>query len=329
MFWNSAIEFQCIIAIMQTIITLKAAIPPELNNKRLDQALSHLIPEHSRSRLQEWIKQGFVKVDGKLWRAKDKVQTGANIEINATIETATESTPQDIPIEVVYEDEDLIVINKPAGLVIHPGAGQKDRTLLNALLHSYPELQQLPRAGIVHRLDKETSGLLVVARTLEAHSKLVKALATHQVKREYVAIVNGVMTAGGTIDAPIGRHKTKRTHMAVIASGKPAITHYRVIQKFPAHTLVQLNLETGRTHQIRVHLAHINYPIVGDPVYGGRLKIPAHATPALQKALKNFKRQALHARKLGLKHPRTGKFMEWEAPLPGDIRNLLAELQAS
>lgn len=302
-------------------------VPPELNHKRLDQALTILFPEHSRARFQEWIKQGFVTVDHKFLRAKDKVVAGANIEIIATAANAIEAQPQAIDLNIIYEDSDIIIINKPAGLVVHPGAGQKDSTLLNALLHHYPELQQLPRAGIVHRLDKDTSGLLVIARTLAAHHNLVKALQLRQIKREYIAIVNGVMTAGGTIDAPIGRHKTKRTHMTVIESGKPAVTHYRILQKFSAHTLVKLILESGRTHQIRVHLAHIHYPIVGDPVYGGRLKIPANCSSNLQAALKNFKRQALHARRLALKHPRTGKLMEWEAPIPPDMQKLIQELQ--
>lgn len=308
---------------MRPTVTLNAIIPPELDAKRLDQALSILVPQYSRSRLQTWIKQGCIKVNDKILRAKDKVATGQNISIEATIEAIDQWEPQPIELNVVYEDPDIIVINKPVGLVIHPGAGQKDQTLLNALLHRYPELKNLPRAGIIHRLDKDTSGLLVVARTLEAHTKLVAALQQRQVKREYVTIVNGVMTAGGKIEAPIGRHKTKRTLMAVVENGKPAITHYRVLQRFTAHTLVRLILETGRTHQIRVHLAHINYPIVGDPTYGGRTKIPANVSEPLRQALKNFKRQALHAQKLGLTHPRTGKTLEWEAPLPQDMQELL------
>jgi len=303
--------------------TLETTIPQTLHLKRLDLALSALVPEHSRARLQKWIKAGFVKVNDKFLRAKDKVLSGQIIKINAVIENTSEDNPQAMPLNIIYQDEDILVLNKPVGLVIHPGAGQKDNTLLNGLLHQFPELHKIPRAGIVHRLDKNTSGLLVVARNLTAQTKLVKALQKHDITRIYTALVNGVMTAGGTIVAPIGRHKTKRTHMSVIGSGKPATTHYRVLKRFACHTLVELKLETGRTHQIRVHLAHINYPIVGDNVYGTRVRIPANCSKELRSALQNFKHQALHASCLILKHPVTRETLKFEAPLPEDMVMLL------
>lgn len=313
---------------MNSIITLKSTITPELEGKRLDQALCQLFPEYSRARLQHWIKADAVKVDGKILRAKDKVKAGNNIDINTSIEiTDSWQEPQEIPLDIIYEDHDIIVLNKPVGLVIHPGAGQKDQTLLNALLYRYPELKKIPRAGIVHRLDKDTSGLLVIARTLEAHTKLVAALQKREIKREYVAIVNGVLTAGGSINEPIGRHKTMRTKMAVTPGGKHAITHYRVIAKSAAYTLVHVILETGRTHQIRVHFAHIKHPIVGDPTYGGRLKIPGNINEKLEEYIKNFNRQALHARKLTLTHPRTGELMTFEAKLPKDMEKLIKLLR--
>lgn len=301
-------------------------VSEELNRKRLDQALTILLPQHSRSRIQDWIEAGFVKVDGKILRSKDKVKTGQQIAIDAIIALTQTEIAQPIELNIVYEDEDIIIINKPPGLVVHPGAGQADSTLLNALLHHDPKLGAVPRAGIIHRLDKDTSGLLVVARNLEAHTNLVAAMQQRKIKREYEAIVNGALTAGGTIEAPIGRHQTKRTQMAVTSRGKPAITHYRIIKRFSAHTHIRVILETGRTHQIRVHLAHIGYPVVGDPAYGSRVKIPANCSHNLRETLQNFKRQALHARKLGLYHPRTGEYMEWEAELPHDMLNLINQL---
>lgn len=311
---------------INTSIKLTKIIPVELDKNRLDLALSTLLPEYSRAKIQEWIKAGYITVNGKALRTKDKVHTDQIVNINASITTTTTSEPQPIALNIVYEDPDIIIINKPAGLVVHPGAGQADSTMLNALLYRYPELANIPRAGIIHRLDKNTSGLLVVTRNLTAHTKLVTDLQQRKIKREYVAIVNGVMTTGGTIDAPIGRHPTKRTHMTVKENGKSATTHYRIIKRFFAHTYLSVLLETGRTHQIRVHLAHIGYPIVGDPTYGKGLKIPAKCNIALRQTLENFKRQALHAKHLGLKHPRTGKSMEWETKLPEDMKNLLEVL---
>lgn len=301
-------------------------IPVELDQTRLDLALSTLLPEYSRAKIQNWIKAGFVTVDNVVLRAKDKVRADQVININANVTTKTTDQPQAIALDVVYEDQDIIVINKPAGLVTHPGAGCADNTLLNALLYRYPELSNLPRAGIIHRLDKDTSGLLVIAHNLIAHTKLVADLQNRKIKREYAAIVNGVMTTGGTIEAPIGRHPFKRTHMAVKENGKSATTHYRIIKHFPAHTYLKVILETGRTHQIRVHLAHIGYPIVGDPTYGKGLKIPAQCSDVLRQTLMNFKRQALHAERLGLAHPRTGQLMEWEVKPPEDMEKLLQTL---
>lgn len=307
-------------------ITLSHEVPAELNQTRLDVALSTLFPDYSRARLQQWITEGLITVDGKILRKKDKVTMGQTLEIKAPEALTTEAEPQKIALNIIYEDEDLIIVNKPAGLTVHPGAGQKDQTLLNALLYYDPKLANVPRAGIVHRLDKDTSGLLVVARNLTTHHKLVKALQKRKIKREYEAIVYGRIISGGTICAPIDRHHTKRTLMAVVEDGREATTHYRVIERFLHHTHLRLILETGRTHQIRVHLAHIDHPIVGDLVYG-RLKLPKGANPKLAETLKNFKRQALHARCLALTHPSTGELMEWQSPLPKDMQQLLTILR--
>lgn len=308
-------------------LKLTAQVAMEMAGKRLDQALAILFPDFSRSRLQQWIKQERVTIDGVVRRPRDKLLGGERVVLEALIEDQVECCPEDIPLDLIYEDDQIIVINKPVGLVVHPAVGNRDGTLQNALLHHDPDLVQLPRAGIVHRLDKDTSGLLVVARTLGAHRSLVEQLQERAFKREYRAIVTGVMTAGGTVDEPIGRHPTQRTRMAVNFSGKPAVTHYRVLERFRAHTYLKVQLETGRTHQIRVHLSHIRYPIVGDPVYAGRLRLPAGATEALRDEIRGFRRQALHARRLGLTHPVSDEWMEWESPLPDDMEHLLAVLK--
>lgn len=308
-------------------IKLSSEIPEALSGKRLDMALSILFPEYSRARLQEWIKSGYVTVDSKILKPRDPVKTLQKIEILATISIQENAKPQAIELNIIYEDEDIIIINKPVGLVVHPGAGQHDNTLLNAILHHAPKLAQIPRAGIIHRIDKDTSGLLVIAKTIEAHTKLVAAMQEHQIKREYEAVVYGALTSGGTIDAPIGRHKIKRTAMAVTTTGKIAITHYRIIERFTTFTHIKVTLETGRTHQIRVHMAHIHHPIIGDQTYGGRLKIPKNTTAELQEYLQLFKRQALHARKLILNHPKTNKLIEAEAPLQKDMIQLLQLLR--
>lgn len=295
---------------------------------RLDQALAKMFTDYSRSRLQQWVKEGLVTVDGKVCRSRDKVHGGEQINIQARMEQQVECNPQPIPLELLFEDEHLLVINKPIGLVVHPAAGNPDGTLQNALLHYDADLIQLPRAGIVHRLDKNTSGLLVVARTPVAHKMLVEQLQAREVKREYRALVKGVLVAGGTVDAPVGRHPVHRIRQAVVPNGKSAVTHYRVLERFRHHSYLRVNLETGRTHQIRVHMTEIRHPLVGDPVYGGRLQMPAGAPPALQGVLRRFKRQALHARRLGLTHPVSGDWVEWEAPLPEDMVELLEILRA-
>jgi len=308
---------------------LNVEIPEQLAGARLDQALASLFPDYSRARLQRWIKDGHVTVDGKLLRPKDVVHGGEQVSLTVMLTEETHWVPQPLPLDICFEDEAVLVINKPAGLVVHPGAGNQHSTLSNALLHHAPELESVPRAGIVHRIDKDTSGLLVVARTLAAQKSLVEQLQARAFERHYQAVVMGVMTAGGTVDAPIGRHPVNRTRQAVVtiegsSSGKEAITHYRVAERFRRHTLVNVKLETGRTHQIRVHMAHIHYPLVGDPVYGGRLRIPPRATPELDKALRTFKRQALHAASLGFVHPLSGESVSWQAELPDDMQQLLA-----
>ncbi len=302
-------------------------LAPDLAGLRLDQALARALPQYSRARLQGWIEAGAVQVDGRRLRGRDKVLGGEKVVIEARMEAVAGVEAQELPLEIVFKDRALIVINKPAGLVVHPGAGNAGHTLQNALLAFDPKLALVPRAGIVHRLDKDTSGLLVVARTPEVHTALVAALADRDVERHYIALCTGVMTAGGTVDEPIGRHRSVRTRMAVRSDGRPAVTHYRVLKRFRGHTLVRAELETGRTHQIRVHLAHIGYPIVGDPTYGGRRRVPAGATPELLAALAGFKRQALHAARLRLEHPVTGREVEWEAPLPADMASLVEAME--
>jgi 23S rRNA pseudouridine1911/1915/1917 synthase len=303
-------------------------LPAGLAGLRLDQALAKALPQYSRARLQSWIEAGAVEVDGRRPRGRDKVLGGERVHIEARLEANEQVAAEALPLEVVFKDRALIVIDKPPGLVVHPGAGNARHTLQNALLALDPKLAVVPRAGLVHRLDKDTSGLLVVARTPEVHTALVAALAAREIERHYLAVCTGVMTGGGTVDEPIGRHRSQRTRMAVRADGRPAITHYRVVKRFRAHTLVRAELESGRTHQIRVHFAHIGYPVVGDQVYGGRRRLPAGCSPELTAELTGFKRQALHAARLKLAHPLTGRDVEWEAPLPADMSRLIAALEA-
>lgn len=292
--------------------------------KRLDQALALLFPDLSRGRLQAWVEDGLVTVDDQACRKKDKLRGGETLIVNVPdAEPEVTFEPEDIPLDIVYEDDDIIVINKPANMVVHPAAGNWSGTLLNGLLFHDASLASVPRAGIVHRLDKDTTGLMVVAKNLTAHKSLVDSLAERDVSREYIALVQGIIVAGDTIDAPIGRHSRDRKKMAVTIGGKEAITHYRVAARFIAHTLLEVKLETGRTHQIRVHMASMHHPIVGDPVYGGRLRLPVGASDKLVKTLQGFRRQALHARKLGLEHPATGEFMEWSVDLPTDFAEML------
>jgi len=309
---------------------LSIIVPPELKGKRLDQALAELCPQHSRSRLQSWIKSGYIKVDDVTPRQRDVIQGGETIYICAEFESTEKTwTGEAIPLDIIHADSDIIILNKPPGLVVHPGAGNAEHTLLNALLYKFPDLEQIPRAGIVQRLDKDTSGLMIIARSLTAHTYLVDQIQNRLVTREYQGIVAGVMTAGGTVDAPIGRHHIKRKKMTVTDTGKPARTHYRVLKRYRAHTYIQLKLESGRTHQIRVHMAHIRHPLVGDPIYGGRQRFPKSSGPDLLHALQTFPRQALHACRLELLHPSTAATVSWEAPLPDDMKSLLALLETN
>ena len=312
---------------MSDRISLTALVAPESGGQRLDQVAAQLFPDFSRSRLQSWIKEGCLTVDGRAVRPRDTVYGGEKLVLEAEREVQGAWQPEAIELDVVYEDAALIVINKPAGLVVHPAAGHQDGTLLNALLHHAPELAKVPRAGIVHRLDKDTTGLMVVAKTLEAQTDLVAQLQARSVTREYEAVVVGVMTAGGKVDQPIARHGTNRHKMAVMVGGKQAVSHYRVISRFRAHTHVRVKLETGRTHQIRVHMSYIHFPLIGDQTYGGRMRIPAGATRELVELLREFPRQALHARRLELQHPVDGRTMSWEVPLPEDMLHLLALLR--
>jgi len=313
--------------ISKQAIQLRASVPTELGGQRLDQVAEQLFSEHSRSRLAAWIKDGLLTVDGAVLRPRETVHAGAVLELRAEQQAQGEWVAQDIELDIVYEDEQILVLDKPAGLVVHPAAGHADGTLLNALLHHVPGLVNVPRAGIVHRLDKDTTGLMVVAKTLQAQTRLVEQLQARSVSRIYEAIVIGVITSGGKIDAPIGRHGQQRQRMAVVEGGKPAVSHYRVLERFRAHTHTRIKLETGRTHQIRVHMAHVGYPLVGDPLYGGRFRIPPAASQTLVQSLKEFPRQALHARFLELDHPLSGERLKWEAPLPDDLVWLLTLLR--
>ena len=306
----------------------EGTVPDDWSGERVDQALAKLFPDYSRSRLQTWLKEGQILIDGEVKRAKDKVLGGEHINLKVILGSENVWEPENIPLDIVYEDEHLLVVNKPPTMVVHPAAGNYNGTMLNALLHHAPELEAVPRAGIVHRLDKETSGLLVVARTLTSQKLLVEQLQARTFLREYDAIIRGSVTAGSTINKPIGRHPINRKRMAVNDKGKAAITHYRVNERYRLHTKLTVKLETGRTHQIRVHMAYINHAILGDPVYGGRFKIPAASDDAFVEALKGFKRQALHARHLGLVHPATNEFIEWEVEEPQDmidIQNVLRQ----
>ncbi|MBT4519208.1 MAG: 23S rRNA pseudouridine(1911/1915/1917) synthase RluD [Halieaceae bacterium] len=308
-------------------IELTAVVPDSLAGERLDLVAAQLFPDYSRSRLQSWIKKGELRLAGKQHRPRDKVSAGATLTIAAELEQEVSWQPQNIDLNIVHEDDSILVLNKPADLVVHPAAGHADGTLVNALLNHDSTLGAVPRAGIVHRLDRQTSGIMVVAKTLAAHHHLVDQLQARSVKREYCAVCVGAMTGGGTVDKPIGRHPRQRTKMAVLENGgKSAITHYRVSSRFANHTRVTVNLETGRTHQIRVHMAFRHYPLIGDPLYGGRPRIPRGASEDLISALRSFPRQALHARALGLIHPETGIDANFECPLPDDIMELLAIL---
>ncbi|MDE0478413.1 MAG: 23S rRNA pseudouridine(1911/1915/1917) synthase RluD [Gammaproteobacteria bacterium] len=308
-------------------IVRRETVSDSLAGLRLDRAAADLFPEFSRSRLQLWIKSGSLTVNSQSMKQKDRLQSGDVIEIDAELATNDELTAEAMELDVRFEDEHFLIVNKPKNLVVHPAAGHHEGTLLNGLLHSYPELAQLPRAGIIHRLDKDTTGLMLIARTLRAHTELVRQLQERRIERVYQALVHGVLTAGGTVDQPMGRHPVHRTRMAVVGEGKPARTHYRVLERFPAHTHVEISLETGRTHQIRVHMAWLGYPVLGDRTYGGRPKPPAAFPPELTAALGAFGRQALHAYRLSLIHPANKEKTSFDMKLPPDMQNLLELLK--
>lgn len=303
-------------------------IPAELAGLRLDKALARMFPEYSRSRLKEWLLAGAITVDGNSWRPRDAVEGGESVALEPPAEVSVHAEPESMALQVAHEDSDLLVINKPAGLVVHPGAGNPAGTLMNGLLHHAPELEEIPRAGIIHRLDKDTSGLLLVAKTLQAHTALVRLLADREISRQYIAVCNGVLTGGGVIREPISRHPTDRKRMSVQQNGKAAVTHFTVRERFAAHTYIDVKLETGRTHQIRVHFAYRRHALVGDPVYGGRLALPKGASEELIQELRRFKRQALHATRLAFDHPATGKTLALEAAAPEDFQTLIEVLRA-
>ncbi len=294
---------------------------------RLDQTLSTLLPEYSRSKIQEWIREGYVNLNQQPCKPRQKVYANDLVDLDVPVVSRLSDQPQEIEFEILHQDEDIFVINKPDKLVVHPAAGHADGTLVNGLLNIDTQLKQLPRAGIVHRLDKDTTGVMVVARNLKAHHWLVDQLQQRLVKREYVAITQGLITAGRTIETGIARHPVNRKKMSVSENGRLAITHFQVARKFAHHSLIDVQLETGRTHQIRVHLAHIKYPLLGDPVYGGRERIPSGVEPELADLIHNFGRQALHARRLSFSHPRSGKYCQYEAGLPPDFQTLLSAME--
>ena len=306
---------------------LEALVPIQCHGMRLDQVAAELFPDYSRNRLASWIKEGRLMVDGRTVKPRDKATASAQVTLMVTHEPVIDWQPQRLPLDIIFEDEHILVVNKPAGVVVHPAAGHADGTLVNALLAHAPELDALPRGGIVHRLDKETSGIMFVARTSLAHKSLVAQLSERTVSRTYCAVCAGALTGGGKIDAPIDRHPMARTKMAVVADGKPAVTHYRIAHRFKHYTQLQVNLETGRTHQIRVHMAHRKWPLIGDPVYGGRQRVPAGASDLLISTLRGFPRQALHAQALEFEHPASGDWMEFETDLPDDLVNLLEVLE--
>ena len=305
---------------------LTILIPERMLGLRLDVALSEMLPDYSRSKITAWIKSGDALIEQKTFKPKDKSNGMEVIELKISKSQNNDWSAEDIQLSIVFEDGDIIVVNKPAGMVTHPGAGNRNGTLANALLHYDSNLKLLDRAGIVHRLDKDTSGLLVVARNEKSQKNLVEQMQMHSVSREYSAIVYGHMVAGGTVDEPISRDSRDRTKQAVSKSGKEAVTHYRVIDRFQNHTHIKVVLETGRTHQIRVHMSHIGYPLIGDPIYGGKVRFPKKASEELKVALKNFNRQALHAKKLSLTHPSSGSTLSWKVPIPDDMLAILEVL---
>ena len=307
--------------------SLNTNVPVGLAGRRFDQALAELFPDYSRSRLTAWIKSGAALLDGKVVAPRHIVHGGEQVALTVRLEREIGAAPEAIELDIRHEDADVIIVNKPPGLVVHPGAGNPSGTLQNALLHHDPGLAGIPRGGIVHRLDKDTSGLMAVARSLRAHTSLVAQLAARSVHRQYAAIVYGAMVAGGKVDAAIGRHMHDRLKQAVREDGRDAVTHYRVRERFRSMTLIECRLETGRTHQIRVHMAHARHPLVGDTQYGGLLKLPKGASPEFVAALRAFRRQALHAERLEFAHPEDGRAVAFEAEPPADMEALLAALR--
>ena len=311
---------------MSTRISLTAEVPEDLSGYRLDQIAAKLFPDYSRARLQIWIKDGSLLVNARQLRPRDRLLSGDKLKVDAELPVQENWSAEPMALNIVFEDDCLIIVNKPANVVVHPASGHGDGTLLNGLLHHHNALQQLPRAGIVHRLDKDTTGLMVVAKTLRSHTALVNQMQAREISREYEAVVQGVLTGGGTVDVALGRHPVNRKKRAVVETGQRAVSHYRVIKRYRSHTHLEVKLDTGRTHQIRVHMAYLNHPIVGDPMYGGRQRVPAACSSELINCLKNFKRQALHARRLALHHPDSGESMSWESATPPDMVGLIREL---
>lgn len=313
-------------------IQKQVTVPRECHNQRIDSVLTQLLSEYSRSQISSWIKTGAVTIKQTQCKPKDKVSGGTLIDINVhfsqTSDDFNQCTAEAIPLNVIYEDDDILVVNKPAGLVVHPGAGNREHTLVNALLHHAPELHHLPRAGIIHRLDKDTTGLLIIAKSLIAHTALIRQMQARDIQRHYKALAQGYMISGGVIDTGFGRHPRNRLKMSVMEHGRQAITHYFINKHYPDYTLLDVQLMTGRTHQIRVHLAHINHPVVGDPLYGGRTRLPTQACEELKTLLQHFKRQALHAYSLAFYHPTTDEELYFEAPIPDDFNLLLNALDA-
>lgn len=311
-------------------IQKQLTIPREYHHQRIDSVLAHLLPEYSRSQISTWIKNGTAVLNQKTCKPKDKVAEGDLIEISVDLNLMDNNfdqcDPEDIPLDIIFEDEELLVLNKPANMVVHPGAGNREHTLVNALLHHAPTLHHLPRAGIIHRLDKDTTGLLVVAKTMTAHTSLVRQMQARDIQRHYIALVQGHLISGGTLDTNYGRHSRNRLKMAVLENGRQAITHYSIKKQYQDYTLLDVRLMTGRTHQIRVHLAHINHPVVGDSLYGNRVRLPAKASQELITLLQEFKRQALHACTLAFSHPKTEAELSFTAPLPDDFKLLLNTL---
>ncbi|CAM2797169.1 23S rRNA pseudouridine(1911/1915/1917) synthase RluD [Legionella worsleiensis] len=311
-------------------IQKRITISREYHSQRIDSVLAQLLPEYSRSQISNWIKTGSVTLNNQSCKPKDKVLDGDLIDLQVDLNTVdpdfTQCEPEDIPLDVIFEDEEVLVLNKPAGIVVHPGAGNKEHTLVNALLHHAPDLHHLPRAGIIHRLDKDTTGLLIVAKSLTAHTSLIRQMQAREIKRHYITLVLGHVLSGGILDTGFGRHPRNRLKMAVTGQGRQAITHYTVKKHYDDFTLLDVSLMTGRTHQIRVHMAYINHPVVGDQLYGGRIRFPNNASEQFRTQLQQFKRQALHARTLTFIHPKTEKELTFKAPLPDDLKLLLDTL---